>query len=64
MYKIASETDAMPGHTSERSDLAEQVARCRRLAKEIADPATVQQLLAMATEYQLLLDGITQRPHP
>jgi hypothetical protein len=51
----------MPSDTNERSDLAEQIARCRRLANSLSDQATVQQLLAMAVEYQLRLDEIGQR---
>ena len=55
-------TDAMPSQMSERSDLAEQIARCRRLANAITDQATVQLLLAMAIEYELRLNSISQRP--
>jgi hypothetical protein len=51
----------MPSQMSEWSDLAEQIARCRRLANGITDQATVQKLLALAVEYQLRLDGISQR---
>jgi chorismate mutase len=54
----------MPGQMSERSDLAEQIARCRRLANAITDEATVQLLLAMAIEYELRLDRISQRQTP
>src|SRR5207249_11915879 len=54
------EDDAMPSQMSERSDLAEQIARCRRLANAITDQATVQLLLAMAIEYELRLDRISQ----
>jgi hypothetical protein len=52
----------MPNQMSERSDLSEQIARCRRLAKDITDQATVQKLLALAVEYQLRLDAISNRP--
>jgi hypothetical protein len=51
----------MPSETNERSDLADQIARCRRLADSLTDQATVQQLLAMAVEYQVRLDKISQR---
>ena len=53
----------MPTQMTERSDLAEQVARCRRLA-DINDQATVQKLLAMAGEYELRLDSISQKSSP
>jgi hypothetical protein len=58
------EDDAMPSQMSERSDLAEQIARCRRLANAITDQATVQLLLAMAIEYELRLNRISQRQTP
>jgi hypothetical protein len=29
-----------------------QIARCRRLAKEVSDPETVDRLLALAVEYE------------
>jgi len=51
----------MPSHTSERSELAEQVERCRRLASEITDPGTVQELLTLANEIELRLDNVSQR---
>ena len=38
--------------SSERADLLVQIARCRRLAKEVTDPETVRQLLALAVEYE------------
>jgi len=52
----------MPNQMSERSDLLEQIARCRRLANDITDQATIQKLLALAMEYQLRLDETSQRP--
>ena len=51
----------MPSHTSERSELAEQVERCRRLANEINDPGTVQELLTLANEIELRLGNVCQR---
>ena len=36
----------------EHSGLLEQIARCRRLAKEVHDQATVDSLLALAAEYE------------
>jgi hypothetical protein len=38
--------------SSERADLLVQIARCRRLAKEVGDPETIQRLLALAVEYE------------
>jgi hypothetical protein len=51
----------MPSHTSERSELAKQVERCRRLANEITDPGTVQELLTLANEIELRLVNVRQR---
>ena len=51
----------MPSHTSERSELAKQVERCRRLANEITDPGTVQELLTLANEIELRLGNVGQR---
>jgi hypothetical protein len=42
--------------SSERSQLAKQVERCRRLANEITDPGTVQELLTLANEIEMRLD--------
>jgi hypothetical protein len=36
----------------EHVGLLEQIARCRRLAKEVSDPETVRRLLALAIEYE------------
>ena len=36
----------------EHTGLLEQIARCRRLAKELHDPITVERLLALAAEYE------------
>jgi hypothetical protein len=41
----------------EHTGLLEQIARCRRLAKEIQDQATVERLLALAAEYEKRLQG-------
>jgi hypothetical protein len=38
----------------EHFGLLEQIAKCRRLAKEIHDPATGERLLALAAEYEVL----------
>ena len=54
-------SDAMPSHTSERSELAKQVERCRRLANELTDPGTVQELLTLANEIELRLVNVRQR---
>jgi hypothetical protein len=43
--------------SSERADLLVQIARCRRLAKEIHDQPTVEKLLALALEYKLRLNA-------
>jgi hypothetical protein len=37
---------------SERADLLVRIARCRRLTKEVTDPETVRQLLALADEHE------------
>jgi hypothetical protein len=36
----------------EHTGLLEQIARCRRLAKEVHDKPTVERLLALAVEYE------------
>ena len=36
----------------EHTGLLEQIARCRRLAKEVSDEETVRRLLALAIEYE------------
>jgi hypothetical protein len=41
----------------EHTGLLEQIARCRRLAKEIHDQATVEGLLALAAEYEKRLQS-------
>jgi hypothetical protein len=38
--------------SSERADLLVQVARCRRLAKEVDDQPTVHKLLALTADYE------------
>jgi hypothetical protein len=38
--------------SSDRADLLVQIARCRRLAKEVHDQPTVEKLLALAAEYE------------
>jgi hypothetical protein len=42
----------MPNQIDEPPGLLEQIARCRRLAKEVHDQATVQMLLSLAAEYE------------
>jgi hypothetical protein len=42
----------MPNQIDEPAVLLEQIARCRRLAKEVHDHTTVERLLAMAAEYE------------
>jgi len=42
--------------SSERADLLVQIERCRRLAKSLTDHTTVERLLALAVEYEMLLD--------
>jgi hypothetical protein len=42
----------MPNQIDEPTSLLEQIARCRRLAKEVGDPVTVRRLLALAVEYE------------
>ena len=51
----------MPSHTSERSELAKQVECCRRLANEITDPGTVQELLTLTNEIEVRLVNVRQR---
>lgn len=46
MTRFPNQVDA------EQTVLLEQIARCRRLAKEVHDKATVDGLLALATEYE------------
>jgi hypothetical protein len=43
--------------SNERADLLVQIARCRRLAKEVYDQATVKKLLELAAEYEQRLNG-------
>lgn len=43
--------------SSERADLLVQIARCRRLAKEVHDQPTIQKLLALAAEYEERLNS-------
>jgi PAS domain-containing protein len=40
--------------------LRDQLARCRRLARSMGDPATVETLTLMAEEYELELDRLEQ----
>jgi hypothetical protein len=47
----------MPNQIDEPAGLLEQIARCRRLAKEVHDQATVQKLLALAAEYEQKLNA-------
>jgi hypothetical protein len=42
--------------SSERADLLVRIARCRRLAKEVFDPATAKRLLELAAEYEQRLN--------
>jgi hypothetical protein len=46
---------------SEHAGLLEQIARCRRLAKEVHDQATVEKLLALAAEYEQRLRAVRLR---
>jgi hypothetical protein len=41
----------------EHTGLLEQIARCRRLAKEVHDQPTAERLLALAAEYEKRLNG-------
>jgi len=43
--------------SSERADLLVQIAKCRRLAKEVHDQTTIEKLLALAVEYELRLNN-------
>jgi hypothetical protein len=45
----------------EHAGLLEQIARCRRLAKEIHDQPTAERLLALAIEYEQRLKAPQQR---
>jgi hypothetical protein len=45
----------------EHTGLLEQIARCRRLAKETHDPTTVERLLALASEYEQKLQAQQQQ---
>jgi hypothetical protein len=47
----------MPNQIDEPGRLLEQIARCRRLAKEVHDQATVQTLLGLAAEYEQKLNA-------
>jgi hypothetical protein len=51
-YKMPTMSRLPNQISSERADLLVQIARCRRLAKEVTDPETVRQLLALAVEYE------------
>jgi hypothetical protein len=42
--------------SSERADLLVQIAKCRRLAKDVDDQETIKRLLALATEYEQRLN--------
>ena len=44
----------------EHAGLLEQIARCRRLAKEVSDEETVRRLLALAIEYEQKLSPPAQ----
>jgi hypothetical protein len=46
--------------SSERVDLLVQIARCRRLAKEVDDKETVNMLLALAAECE---QKLSDHPH-
>jgi hypothetical protein len=50
----------MPNQIDAPASLREQIERCRRLAKTVADEATTQQLLALAAEYERQLKGQQQ----
>jgi hypothetical protein len=52
LYTMATMSRLPNQISSERADLLVQIARCRRLAKEVTDPETVRQLLALAVEYE------------
>jgi hypothetical protein len=45
MTRLPNQIDAPAG-------LLEQIAKCRRLAKEVHDQPTVEKLLALAIEYE------------
>jgi hypothetical protein len=47
----------MPNQIEEPAGLLEQIARCRRLAKEVGDQPTVEKLLALAAEYEQRLNS-------
>jgi hypothetical protein len=47
----------MPNQINEPSGLLEQIARCRRLAKEVGDQITMEKLLALAAEYEQRLNS-------
>jgi hypothetical protein len=47
----------MPNQIDEPAGLLEQIARCRRLAKEVHDQATMEKLLALAAEYEQRLNS-------
>jgi hypothetical protein len=46
--------------SSERADLLVQIARGRRLAKEVHDQETVQRILALVAEYEQKLNRLSQ----
>ena len=46
-----------PNQIDEPAALLEQIARCRRLAKEVYDQATAEKLLALAAEYEQRLSS-------
>jgi hypothetical protein len=50
-----------PNQIDTPANLLEQIARCRRLAKEVHDQLTVQKLLALAAEYEERLKTQLQR---
>jgi hypothetical protein len=45
----------------EHTGLLEQIARCRRLAKEVPDQRTAETLMALAVEYELRLKAPQQK---
>jgi hypothetical protein len=42
----------LPNQIDESASLLDQIAKCRRLAKEVHDQPTVEKLLALAMEYE------------
>jgi hypothetical protein len=60
LYTILSWRGCRTKSAGERVDLLVQIARCRRLAKQIVDEATAQQLLALAAGYE---EQLNSHPH-